>query len=99
MTISLLLETDILVSHKPVLILEKQHQPLSHIPHIEKHEQHLTHLGSVNALMVDFLGMETHPVPHENHAKEVDGIEFLRRYVTIVNNHAAKIRVLMKNEK
>ena len=93
MTISLLLKTDVLVSQKPVLVLEKQHQPLRHIPQIEKHEQHFTHLGCVNTLMVDFLGMEMHSVPHENHSKEVDGIEFLRRYVAIVNNHVAKIRV------
>ena len=93
MSISFLFETDVLVSHKPVLVLEKQHQPLRHIPQIEKHEQHFTHLGCVNPLMVDFLGMEMHPVSHENHTKEVDGIEFLRWYVAIVNNHVAKIRV------
>ena len=93
MTISLLLKTDILVSHKPVLVLKKQHQPLRHIPQIEKHEKHFAHLSCVNPLMVDFLGMEMHSVSHENHAKEVDGIEFLRRYVAIVNNDVAKIRV------
>ena len=93
MTISFLFETDVLVSLKPVLVLEKQHQPLRHIPQIEKHEQHFAHLGCVNPLMVDFFGMEMHAMPHENHPKQVDGIEFLRRYVAIVNNHAAKIRV------
>ena len=51
------------------------YEPLNEIEYVEKHEQHLALLGSVDALMVHQLIAQIHARVHKQHTQQVDGSE------------------------
>lgn len=73
MVVGLLLEADMEVCLEAVAVFDEQEEPFEHIPQIEADEEQFTLLGGVDALVVEFRGIEL--LHGEDDAEEVDGIE------------------------
>ena len=73
MVVGLLLEADVEVSLEAIAVFGEQEEPFEHIPQIEADVEQLPLLGGVDALVVEFRGIEL--LHGEDDAKEVDGIE------------------------
>jgi hypothetical protein len=71
--VGLLLEADVEVCLEAVAVFDEQEEPFEHIPQIEADVEQLPLLGGVDALVVEFRGIEL--LHGEDDAKEVDGIE------------------------
>ena len=71
--VGLLLEADVEVGLEAVTVFDEQEEPFEHIPQIEADIEKLALLRSVDALVVEFRGIEL--LHGEDDAKEVDGIE------------------------
>ena len=48
-------------------------QPLDNINQIKENKQHLTLLGSVDALMIHHLVTQIHPMMHKQNSQQIDG--------------------------
>ena len=73
MVVGLLLEADMEVGFEAIAVFGEQEEPFEHIPQIEADVEQFTLLGGVDALVVEFRGIEL--LHGEDDAKEVDGIE------------------------
>ncbi len=73
MVVGLRLEADVEVCLEAVAVFDEQEEPFEHIPQIEADVEQFTLLGGVDALVVEFRGIEL--LHGEDDAKEVDGIE------------------------
>ena len=73
MVVGLLLEADVEVGLEAIAVFGEQEDPFEHIPQIEADVEQFTLLGGVDALVVEFRGIEL--LHGEDDAKEVDGIE------------------------
>ena len=73
MVVGLLLEADMEVRLEAVAVFGEQEEPLEHIPQIEADVEQFTLLGGVDALVVEFRGIEI--LNGEDDAKEINGIE------------------------
>lgn len=73
MVVGLLLEADMEVRLEAVAVFGEQEEPLEHIPQIEADVEQFTLLGGVDALVVEFRGIEL--LHGEDNAEEIDGIE------------------------
>ena len=86
--IGLALKRDVAVS---ISAHRQAHQPFHHIGHIKEHEQHLTLLGRVDALMVHQFIAQVNPWTHKQHAQQVDGSETVKRqYLGTDDLHSGK---------
>ena len=67
------------------------YEPLNEIEYVEKHEQHLALLGSVDALMVQQFMAEVNARMHKHHSQQVDGREPLEWQISGADNlHGGK---------
>lgn len=73
MVVGLLLEADVEVGLEAIAVFDEQEEPFEHIPQIEADVEQLPLLGGVDALVVEFRGIEL--LHGEDDAEEVDGIE------------------------
>ena len=73
MVVGLLLEADVEVCLDAVAVFDEQEEPFEHIPQIEADVEQFTLLGGVDALVVEFRGIEL--LHGEDDAKEINGIE------------------------
>ena len=71
--VGLLLEADVEVCLDAVVVFDEQEEPFEHIPQIEADVEQFTLLGGVDALVVEFRGIEL--LHGEDNAEEIDGIE------------------------
>ncbi len=73
MVVGLLLEADVEVGLEAIAVFGEQEEPFEHIPQIEADIEQFTLLRGVDALVVEFRGIEL--LHGEDDAKEFDGIE------------------------
>ena len=73
MVVGLLLKSDVKVGLEAIAVFGEQEEPFEHIPQIEADVEQFTLLGGVDALVVEFHGIEL--LHGEDDAEEVDGIE------------------------
>ena len=73
MVVGLLLKADVEVGLEAIAVFGEQEEPFEHIPQIEADVEQFTLLGGVDALVVEFRGIEL--LHGEDDAEEVDGIE------------------------
>lgn len=73
MVVGLLLKADVEVGLEAVAVFGEQEEPFEHIPQIEADVEQFTLLDGVDALVVEFRGIEL--LHGEDDAEEVDGIE------------------------
>ena len=73
MVVGLLLKSDVEVCLEAIAVFGEQEEPFEHIPQIEADVEQFTLLGGVDALVVEFRGIEL--LHGEDYAKEIDGIE------------------------
>ena len=73
MVVGLLLEADMEVGFEAIAVFGEQEEPFEHIPQIEADVEQFTLLGGVDALVVEFRGIEI--LNGEDDAKEINGIE------------------------
>ncbi len=81
MVVGLLLEADVEVCFEAVAVFGEQEESFEHIPQIEADVEQFTLLGGVDALVVEFRGIEL--LLGEDDAKEVDGIEAIHERETL----------------
>ena len=69
--VGFLLESDMVVSRGPVMVLEPQHKPFDAIPDEKRQVEQFTLLRRMNQLMIQFHGVEVSK--REDEAKQVNG--------------------------
>jgi hypothetical protein len=96
MVVGLLLKADVEVCFEAVAVFGEQEEPLEHIPQIEADVEKLALLRSVDALVVEFHGIEL--LHGEDDAKEVDGIEATHEGETLDVDYFRHLQKLYGNE-
>jgi hypothetical protein len=96
MVVSLLLKADVEVCFEAVAVFGEQEEPFEHIPQIEADVEQLPLLGGVDALVVEFRGIEL--LHGEDDAKEVDGIKATHERETPNVNYLGHLQKLYGNE-
>ncbi len=81
MVVGLFLKSDMEVGFDAVAVFDEQEEPFEHIPQIEADVEQLTLLGGVDALVVEFRGIEL--LHGEDDAEEVDGIKAAHEWETL----------------
>lgn len=96
MVVGLFLEADVEVGLEAVAVFDEQEEPFEHIPQIEADVEQLTLLGGVDALVVEFRGIEL--LHGEDDAKEVDGIKATHERETPNVDYLGHLQKLYGNE-
>ena len=96
MVVGLLLKADVEVCFEAVAVFGEQEEPFEHIPQIEADVEQLPLLGGVDALVVEFRGIEL--LHGEDDAEEVDGIEAAHERETLDVDYFGHLQKLYGNE-
>lgn len=93
--IGLSLKRDITVS---ITTHRQPDDPLHEIGQIEEDEQHLPLLRRVDALVVDQLVAEVHPMMYKEDSQQIDGRESMKgQYRSPHNFHCCKVTTIFAN--